>query len=198
MRSIIRLAEESDAERLLNIYAPIVKETAISFELVPPTVAEFRQRISSTVASHNWLIMEQQEVILGYAYASKFRPREAYQWTAEVTVYVDPAHHRKGVARALYISLFEALRLQGFCNAIAVIALPNPASVRLHEKLGFEPLGVLRSVGYKLSNWHDIGLWQLELQDNNQYPAPPHPASELAHTALWNKALAAGLSSFKE
>lgn len=197
MPPVIRLAQESDADRLLNIYAPIVNETAISFELVPPTVAEFRQRISNILSSHNWLIIEEGNSILGYAYASKFRDREAYQWTAEVTIYVDPAHHRRGIAQALYLSLFEALRLQGFCNAIAAIVLPNPASVRLHEKLGFKPLGVLRSVGYKLGQWHDIGWWQVKFQDDRPNPVPPQSVSKFVSTPAWNKALAAGLSLFQ-
>jgi L-amino acid N-acyltransferase YncA len=195
---IIRLAQESDADRLLEIYAPVVKETAISFELAPPDVAEFRERVRSILASHNWLVIEEAQTILGYAYASKFRAREAYQWTAEVTVYVDPAHRKRGFARALYGSLFEALRFQGFCSVVAVIALPNLPSVRLHEKLGFEPVGVLRSVGYKLGRWHDVGWWQLKLHNDKPDPVSPRPASEFTNTSALNKALAAGVSSLKQ
>jgi L-amino acid N-acyltransferase YncA len=194
---IIRVAQESDAERMLNIYAPIVRETAISFELAPPTVDEFRQRIRSVLDSHNWLVMEDEHAILGYAYAGKFRPREAYQWAAEVTVYVDSPHQKRGIAQALYTSLFAGLRLQGFCNVIAAIALPNLPSVRLHEKLDFKPMGILHSVGYKMGRWHDVGWWQLQLQDNQPNPDPPQPISALENSAAWAQAQAAGLFLLK-
>jgi L-amino acid N-acyltransferase YncA len=194
---LIRVAQESDAERMLDIYAPIVTETAISFESVPPTLGEFRQRIRSVLDLHNWLVMEDEHAILGYAYAAKFRPREAYQWTAEVTVYVASPHHKRGIAQALYTSLFAALRLQGFSNAIAAIALPNLPSARLHEKLGFEPVGIFDSVGYKMGRWHDVGWWHLKLQDNPPNPVPPQPISALENSAAWAQALAAGISLLK-
>ena len=175
----IRLARESDADQVLNIYAPIVRETAISFELAPPGVDEMRERIRNILASHAWVVSEDGQAIAGYAYASKFRPREAYQWTAEVTVYVHPAQQRKGIGTALYGSLFEIMRLQGFCTAIAVIALPNHASAQLHERLGFKPIGIFERAGYKLGRWHDVGWWQLELQSHPSNPNPPRSIAEV-------------------
>lgn len=175
----VRIARESDAEQMLRIYAPVVRETAISFELAPPSADEMRERVRNILATHVWLVCEDGPEIAGYAYASKFRPREAYQWTAEVTVYVDSAQQRRGIARALYLALFEAMRLQGFCSAIAVIALPNDASVKLHEGLGFRRVGVFERVGYKLGRWHDVGWWQLELQNYDLVTGPPRPIGGL-------------------
>ena len=159
----IRLATETDAEGMLAIYAPIVLETAISFELEPPTVEEFRGRIGQTLARYPWLVCEIGGEIAGYAYASEYKPRAAYRWSVEVTVYVNADFRRRGVGRTVYAALFERLRAQGFYNAYAAISLPNDASVGLHESLGFEHLGTMRNVGFKLGRWHDVGWWQMEL-----------------------------------
>ncbi len=194
MAAVIRLAEEPDAERMLAIYAPIVRDTAISFELEPPTAEEFRQRIRDSKEFAPWLVCEMEGVILGYAYAGRIRLRAAYQWSVEVTVYVNPEYHRRGVGGAVYTSLFECLRLLGFCGAIAVITLPNPASVSLHESLGFEPIGVFNSIGYKLGEWHDSGWWQLVLQEHGPSPAPPRRLLEALNTREWQNALDKGLS----
>lgn len=192
MDAQIRLARESDAERLLGIYIPIIRETVISFELEPPTVAQFAERIRTTLDQTPWLVCDAGDEIAGYAYAGKYRPRAAYQWSAEVTVYVGASWRRKGVGRAVYTSLFECLRVQGYYNAFAAIALPNDASVMMHEKLGFKPVGVYRSVGYKLGAWHDVGWWQLALQDHASSPTPPRPLPEIFSAPGWVDALQAG------
>ncbi len=193
MSAIIRLAREDDAAQMLAIYAPIVRETAISFELVPPTEDEFRQRIRSVLEIAPWLVCERGGDIMGYAYASRYRPRAAYQWSVEVTVYVNARYQNRGVGRAVYTSLFECLRLQGFGNAFAVIALPNRASVALHESLGFDPVGIHRAAGYKLGEWHDIGWWQLALQERGASPAPPRPLRDFLDTPQWREAVSKGL-----
>jgi L-amino acid N-acyltransferase YncA len=181
----IRLAQEDDAESLLAIYAPVVRETTISFEIEPPTIDEFRRRIRTTLAQRPWLVCEVHGDILGYAYGGAFRTRSAYQWTVEVTVYVHRLHRRRGIARALYTSLLECLRLQGYRTALAGIALPNPGSIALHESAGFEPVGVLRSVGYKLGRWCDVGWWQLGLQDYCSLPPSPRSLPNLVgHPSL--------------
>jgi L-amino acid N-acyltransferase YncA len=175
MERTIRLATEDDAGQILAIYAPIVRETPISFEVEPPTVAAMRQRISDTLACFPWLVCEGAGELLGYAYGSRHRGRAAYDWSAEVSVYVHASARRSGVGRDLYRTLFEILRLQGFCNALAGATLPNPASVGLHESLGFQPVGIYRSVGYKFGAWHDVGWWQLSLRPHTACPAPPVP-----------------------
>jgi phosphinothricin acetyltransferase len=116
---------------------------------------------------------------LGYAYGSRFRPRPAYQWTAEVTVYLHPEARGRGVATALYSALCDCLRRQGFFAAIGVITIPNPSSVALHEKLGFRRIGVFPRVGFKLGGWHDVGWWSLALGEPVESPPPPLPLSRL-------------------
>lgn len=173
MNSDVRLATEDDAEAVQSIYAPIVRDTAISFETEPPSVAEIRQRIVSTLERLPWIVYDSNGRVRGYAYASPFRARAAYQWSVEVSVYVEPGSHRSGVGRALYVSLLERLRDQGYFNAYAGMTLPNPASAGLHRALGFEPVGVFRNAGFKFGAWHDVGWYQLSLAP----PAanPPRP-----------------------
>ncbi len=189
----IRLATPDDAAALLAIYEPIVRRTATSFELEPPTVSVMAQRIADYLTHAPWLVCERDSAVVGYAYASKHRERAAYQWTVEVSAYVHPAAQRQGIGRALYTSLCSLLRLQGFFNACAVITLPNFQSVTFHESLGFQPIGVMRHVGYKLGRWHDVGWWQLLLQPAVQAPSPLQPLAALIGTPPWHAALEAGV-----
>jgi len=174
MHDVIRLATVADAQPLHAIYAPVVEETAVSFELEPPSIEEMRRRIETTLLTLPWLVCE-DDGLIGYAYAGVFRSRPAYQWTVEVSVYVHADYRGKGVARALYTSLFECLRVQGYRTALAGIALPNPSSVALHERMGFRSVGVFHHVGYKLGAWHDVGWWEMTLQQLPNPPSPPLP-----------------------
>jgi len=187
MGSVIRPADETDAARILSIYSPIVTDTAISFEVAPPTVEEMRTRISSTLARLPWLVCTEAEELLGYAYASQHRQRAAYQWSVDVSVYVRAEVQRRGVGRRLYGSLFEILRSQGYYSAFAGITLPNDASVGLHTRLGFEPVGVYRRVGYKLGRWHDVSWWQLALRASGDVPAPPRAFATLGDSSETRK-----------
>ena len=162
MSTIIRVARPEDAEAILAIYAPIVRETAISFEVEPPTRVEMQQRIATTLRQFPWLVCDRQGEVLGYVYTSPHRARAAYQWSVDVSVYIHAKARRTGMGRALYHALFALLSLQGFYQGFAGITLPNPASVGLHEALGFQPVGVYQAVGYKLGSWHDE-------------PVGPHP-----------------------
>jgi L-amino acid N-acyltransferase YncA len=193
MAPAIRLATAHDAEQVQAIYAPCVRDTAISFELEPPSVDTMRQRIIHTLESFPWVVCEHCGEVQGYAYASAHRTRAAYQWSVDVSVYVNAQARRSGVGQAVYCSLFKLLALQGFYNAYAGITLPNPASVGLHESLGFRPVGVYRAVGYKLGTWHDVGWWQLVLQDYAGVPEPPTDLSVARASAEWDTALAAGV-----
>lgn len=190
----LRLAREDDAAALHAIYTPIVEQTIISFELVPPSVEELRERIRSTLARWPWLVCAHGDMVLGYAYASAHRARQAYQWAADVSVYVHPQAHRSGIGRGLYTALLRLLVAQGYFGAYAGIALPNPASVRLHESVGFRPVGVYAAVGYKLGAWHDVGWWQCELQPRTPDPAPPRPIAEVQGSDAWHAACSAGRS----
>lgn len=197
MEPTIRLATETDAEGIATIYAPIVEGTAISFEIEPPSVEAMQSRIVETTGRFPWLVCERDGDVLGYAYASEHSARPAYQWTVDVSVYVHERHQRAGIGQGLYESLFAALRHQGYCVACAVIALPNEASVRLHESMGFEPVGVYRSIGYKHGAWHDVGWWQLSLRDRPTSPDPPTPVADIRATAAWDEAMATGVRSIE-
>ena len=193
MAADIRLAREEDTAPMSSIYAPIVRESAISFELEPPSEDEFRHRVRNGLEETPWLVCESGKDILGYAYAGKYRSRPAYQWSVEITVYVNASYRRRGVGRALYTSLFECLPLQGYHNPYAAIALPNPASVELHEGLGFKHAGIYQSVGHKHDKWQDVGWWQLTLREHGPTPAPPRRLRDFLNTPEWERALREGL-----
>jgi L-amino acid N-acyltransferase YncA len=169
----IRPASDADATALLAIYAPFVEHTTISFEATPPSVEEFAARIRSSQSGWAWLVAERDEGLLGYAYATSHRARAAYRWSVEVSAYVEPRFQRMGVASALYAALFEALVARGYCNAFAGVALPNDASIALHRRVGFEPIGVFRSIGWKFAAWHDVAWFQRRLRDG-----PPEFAAD--------------------
>jgi L-amino acid N-acyltransferase YncA len=188
----IRLATPEDAGPMAEIYAPFVTGSAISFEAEPPSETEMARRLAAGEDHAPWLVCAEERRVLGFAYASRHRDRAAYRWSVDVSVYVDQAAHRRGLGRALYTSLFALLRGQGFHAAHAGITLPNPASVGLHESLGFVPVGVYRSVGFKLGAWRDVGWWQLELRPRVGQPAPPLSTTEAKATTGWAGALAAG------
>lgn len=162
---LIRSATEADAPALRDIYRPYVENTSVSFEIDVPTTAEFAARIARSLAGWAWLVAELDGDCIGYAYATSFRTRPAYRWSTETSAYVHDKHQRCGVARSLYLALFDTLRAQGFCNAYAAITLPSTASVAFHESLGFEPIGVFRRVGWKFGAWHDVGWYQRMLRD---------------------------------
>ena len=192
--AFIRLATESDAEQVADIYAPNVADTVISFELEPPDALEMRRRIEVTLERYPWLVCERRGRVLGYAYAGAHGSRAAYQWSVDVSVYVHEEARRTGVGRALYASLAAALDLQGFYNAYAGATLPNPASVGLHESVGFRPVGVYHGVGYKLGAWHDVVWWHLPLRERVADPDPPADLPSVLGSEEWDAAMESGLS----
>jgi phosphinothricin acetyltransferase len=169
----IRVATPTDADAITAIYAPVVASSSISFELTPPSVDEMRERIVKTLPDLPWLVSEDaQGSVDGYVYASKHRERAAYQWSVDVTAYVREDARGTGVGKRLYRALFDELARLGYFQAFAGIALPNAASVALHESVGFEPIGVYSKVGFKLGAWHDVGWWQRELREPIKPTAP--------------------------
>ena len=171
----IRTARAFDAPAIAAIYAPIVRSTAISFETEPPSSDVMARRIAGTLSTHPWLVAERDNEVLGYAYAGKHRERAAYRWSVDISAYVREDMRRMGIGRAMYERLVAILRAQGFRSAFAGIALPNPASIALHEAVGFRPLGVYRDVGFKLGRWHDVGWWRLALSESELPPEEPRP-----------------------
>lgn len=195
MSSVIRLAATTDAAAINTIYAPIVEETIISLEFVSPSVEEMAQRIEAVTAHYPWLVCEHDGAIAGYAYASQHSARAGYQWAANVSVYVHAGWRGRGVGRGLYIGLLALLQAQGYYGAYAGISLPNPASVALHQSVGFTPVGVYRAVGYKFGAWHDVGWWECELRQRIAEPAPLVSIGELVAGPSWDAAIAAGLAA---
>jgi L-amino acid N-acyltransferase YncA len=196
--AVIRLATERDTEQIAAIYAPNVTDTIISFESEPPSADEMRRRIEGTLERYPWLVCERQGRVLGYAYAGAHGSRAAYRWSVDVSVYVHEEVHRRGVGRALYGSLFAALDLQGFYNAYAGATLPNPASVGLHESVGFRPVGVYRGVGYKLGAWHDVVWWHLPLRERVADPDPPADLPSVLESEEWDAAMTKGLPLLRD
>lgn len=192
MDAIVRLAHEDDAAAVAAIYAPEVLETPISFELVPPTAAEMRQRLAATLAGHPWLVAVVDGEVRGYAYASTHRERAAYRWSADVSAYLARTARGRGLGRALYTALLELLPLYGFTRAHAGITLPNAASIGLHEAMGFRPVGVYRDVGFKLGRWHDVGWWDLALGPRPESPAEPRPTAVVRADEAFARALERG------
>lgn len=194
MEAIIRNATPQDAAQIQAIYEPIVHDTVISFEIETPTVDEMAGRMEAIQQRFPWLVCELEGEIAGYVYASPHHERAAYQWSANVSVYIHPDHHRRGVGRALYTSLFALLKLQGFYNVYAGITLPNPGSVGIHESMGFELVGIYKQVGYKFGAWHDVGWWSLTLRPHDEKPADPLLPLALKHGTEWRAALESGIT----
>lgn len=160
----IRTATTADAAAICRIYNDYVADTIISFEEAPVTVETMAERISEVVATMPWLVLEEDERLVGYAYATAWRPRAAYRFTAESTIYLRPDVTRRGLGVELYMRLLDELRQRGFHCVIGTIALPNRASVALHEKLGFVKRGRMPGIGRKFGRWVDVGYWQLDLE----------------------------------
>lgn len=173
----IRLATEEDAAAIAAIYRPYVEETRITFEEVAPTASEIAQRMGNPI--YPWLIVEEDGRVLGYASTSPMRARHAYRWCVETGIYLDAAAHGQGLGRQLLAAHLDLLERQGFVTVIAGIALPNDASVAVHEKLGFTLSGIERGVGFKHGEWVDVGRWQRNLAPRGPAPEEPRPFREL-------------------
>jgi phosphinothricin acetyltransferase len=176
MAVLIRLAQEQDAAAIAAVYRHYVEQTPVSFEDVAPDAAEMGRRMRGDRPGFcPWFVAEEGDQLLGYAASSPFRTRRAYRWTVETGIYLAPDAAGRGVGRELLSTLLGVLERQGYVAAIGAIALPNAASVALHEKLGFIYAGTYRGVGFKLGEWLDVGLWEKELAPRNAEPTEPTP-----------------------
>ena len=181
---LLRLATTADVPAIHEIYAPIVEHTAISFETVVPSHAEIERRLADTVPQYPWLVAADDGVVLGYAYGHRFAPRAAYAWSVETSIYVRDSARGTGVGRALYDGLLGLLDAQGYEQAFAGIALPNAASIGLHEAVGFRHIGTYERVGFKFDAWHDVGWWQRALASHARVPHAPVAVDDLDDALL--------------
>jgi phosphinothricin acetyltransferase len=160
---VIHPAKAADAPRIAEIYNHHVRETVVTFEEQPVTNAEMMRRIAETTAEFPWLVPELDDSMMGYAYASSWKRRSAYRFAVESTIYLAPEFHGRGLGSELYRALIVDMRARGFHCAIGGISMPNPASIALHEKLGYKHIGQFREVGWKFGRWVDVGYWELLL-----------------------------------
>ena len=176
MTFLIRAATPADAEAIAAIYAPSVDDHSVSFEEHAPSPFEMADRIRKGDAEGlPWLVADSEDWVMGFAFACAFHGRHAYRFTVETTIYVADDHLREGIGRQLYMALVRTLTAQGYTQAVAKIALPNEASIGIHEAVGFQRAGVLRSVGFKQGEWRDVGQWQRPLAIMEAVPDEPKP-----------------------
>lgn len=183
----------SDAAAIRDIYAPFVRETSVTFLTEVPSVEEMRESVERKLETdrYPWYVAERREAgddgdgedgddgedVVGYAYASRLRDGDAYQWVVETSVYVDPAVQRGGIGSALYDRLFETLRGQRYVAAYAALGTPNPGSEAFHRAVGFEHVGSFPDAGFKLGSWHDVEWYRKGLRESPADPDPPRPVS---------------------
>ncbi|API58006.1 GNAT family N-acetyltransferase [Tardibacter chloracetimidivorans] len=182
----IRPATAEDAAAIAQIYAPYVVTRSVSFEDNPPSPGTIADRMEYRDGFYPWLVATSSDdgTVLGFAYATQFRERHAYRFAVETSVYVAGELQRNGVGRMLYEALIDTLAAQGFTQAIAAISLPNDASIKLHEALGFFRAGVYREIGFKHGAWRDVGLWQRELATAEVPPPEPRSFKEVGVVRL--------------
>lgn len=174
----VRFASEADAEALLAVYAPYV-ETPVTFEYACPTAEEFAGRIRDIGAMYPYLVLEEDGRPVGYAYAHRARERTAYDWYAELSVYLDRDHTGRGLGGKLYSLLMDLLRLQGIRTAMGCVTAPNPASEAMHAALGFRLAGTSENAGYKAGRWHDVLWYEKALAPCDAPPGPVIPIRKL-------------------
>ncbi len=170
---LIRDATADDAAACAAIYGHYVATSTATFELEPPSAEAMAGRIAGCQAGHAWLVAEVDGRVVGFAYGTRFAERAAYRWSCEVSVYLDPDVRRGGIGRALYDVLLPRLAARGFRVLTARVAQPNEASEALHARYGFERVGLLRGIGFKLDSWIDVAILELELAPPTLSPAEP-------------------------
>ncbi len=171
--NLIRTANAADATSILEIYAPYIINTSLTFETEVPSSEALAQRINTYIENWPWLVYETNGSIAGYAYATRHRERIAYQWCVESSVYIHDNYQGTGIGTALYMALFEILKYQGCRNVYAVINLPNDKSVSFHERFGFTWFADYKNVGFKLGNWKIVGWWIKQVNDYTEQPSAP-------------------------
>ncbi len=172
MEYVIRKATLEDAQAILDIYAPYIRNTVITFEYEVPSLEEFRRRMEGIMEFYPYLVCEMDGRIVGYAYAHRYGERAAFDWSAELSVYLDTSYLGKGIGRRLYEELIRCLRRQNIKTVYALVSTPNAASEALHEKLGFRLTGTFEKIGYKLGRWCDLTYYEKEIGNREDVPEP--------------------------
>jgi len=174
--AIIRMAEVDDSRAILDIYAPYIEQTTITLTSQIPSIDEIAKTMMAVKRQYPYLVCCVGSKVVGFAYAHRIRPHEAYLWNAELSVYILPEYQGRGVGTALYTALFQILKVQGFCNLYAVITLPSDASIALHKHFGFTETCVQKAVGYKLGEWRDVLWMELRIEGaiDPGVHGPPH------------------------
>lgn len=180
---MLRLAQPTDCAAILDIYAQYI-HTPITFEYDLPSLHAYGMRMADITRTYPFLVWEEGGCVTGYAYAHAHMLRAAYQWNAELSVYIDQAQVCRGIGKKLYGALIGLLQLQGVHTVYAGVTLPNEKSERLHRSLGFTCLGVYHNTGYKCDRWHDVAWFEKQLAPHCSSPSPIIPVSQLAEDAV--------------
>lgn len=188
---LLQLIKEEDISEVLEIYAPYVQNTPITFECDIPSLENFSDRVHHYTEQYPWIVAKDHGKIVGYAYASTYRSREAYQWCCELSVYLRPQAQGMDLGRTLYSALMDLLTLQGYYTVYGVITLPNEASLALHNQLDFSMDGIQENCGFKLGSWHNTAIMSKTLRDFEPPVSGPKSIHELS-TDVINAILAKG------
>lgn len=177
---VIRIATQGDSKAIADIYAPFCQaNSGVSLDSQPPSAKDMERRIAITLKNYPWLVYEERGTVLGYCYADQHKPGAAYDWDADVAIYLHESIRGKGIGKMLYGHLFNGLKTLGYFNAFAAIGLPNHAAIALHESLSFTRVGVFSNVGFKSGAWRDVAWFALKLQPYDLSPQPPIKFSKL-------------------
>lgn len=193
----IRLASEKDAEEILEIYKPFIINTPVTFEYEVPKLSEFKNRIINTQKKYPYLVCGIDGNIAAYAYASSYGKRAAFDWSVELSIYINPKYHRKNIGKAMYTCLLKLLKLQGFYNAYALITSPNPQSEGFHTSFGFKRACVLPKMGYKFGKWHDLAYYELAIADHKITPKAPKTIDEIKSNPEFSNILSEAAKTVK-
>jgi len=189
LNKCIRLASEAQCASILEIYEKFITDTVITFECKVPSVEEFSERMANIQKKYPWLVCEFQGNVVGYAYASQFNERSAYDWSVDFSVYIKPESQGKNLGKALYFALLELLKLQGYYNAYAGVTLPNIKSEGLHKSVGFKEAGVFHNAGFKFGDWYHVKWFELKIQEYSLKPAKPKTIGEINNTFEFNEVI---------
>ena len=178
----LRLANENDYSSILKIYEPYITDTAITFEYKVPSISDFSKRLYNIQKTFPLIVCEIDNIVAGYAYISRFREREAYDWSTESSIYINPFYQGKNIGKALYFALIELAKLQGYCNIYGVVTMPNFKSEKLHDSFRFTTIGVTHNVGFKFGKWLDVKWYELNINEYINQPEKPKLIKEIAGT----------------